>query len=83
MSVPVLGDFPSTIANLPDRPNLSADKMKEALQQDLAYLWPFVQQLINEVNRSPVKVGNDLPSAVASQLSVGDVYIYVPDLPAS
>jgi hypothetical protein len=52
MSVPVLGTFPNTIANLPDRPNLGPQQMKEALQADIATAWPYIQALITEVNAS-------------------------------
>lgn len=107
MSVPSLGPFPNTIANLPDRPNLGHAQMKEKLQEDLKTLWPYIQQLINAVNAITgfadlpltvanggtgatsksnartnlgITIGDDSPSTVASGLSVGDVYIYVPDL---
>lgn len=106
MSVSPLGAFPNTIANLPDRPNLGPQQMKEALQQDISTLWPVVQQLINEVNNITgfadlplsvanggtgannkgdarehlgIYVGNSTPSSVASSLSVGDIYVYVPE----
>ena len=48
MSVPSLGAFPNTIANLPDRPNLSAQRMKEALQDDVKTLWEHTADLTDE-----------------------------------
>ena len=108
MSIPALGSFPNTIANLDDHPNLGPQQMKEALQADVAALWPYVQQLINTVNgisgladlpvsvanggtgatsksnartNLGITVGNSTPTSVAGNLSVGDIYVYVPDLP--
>ena len=108
MSVPTLGAFPNPIGNLPDRPNLGPDQMKEKLQADLRTLWPYIQQLIDEVNgisgfatlplaienggtnatskgtareNLGVYAGKASPSSVAASLSVGDLYVYVPDLP--
>lgn len=107
MSIAPLGQFPNTIGNLPDRPNLGPAQMKEKLQADLRTLWPYVQQLINDVNgitgfaTLPLSVenggthannkadartnlgfhvGDQSPTSVAASLSVGDLYVYVPDL---
>lgn len=62
MSVPSLGAFPNTIANLPDRPNLSAQRMKEALQDDVKTLWEHTADLTDEYNSSFVSA--PLPLAV-------------------
>ena len=41
-----LSSFPNTIKNLDDKPNLSADSMKQALQQDCSVLWQKVIEII-------------------------------------
>ena len=105
MAVTQLGSFPNTIANLDDKPNLSAANMKQALQQDVSELWQKTIEVIDDLNGkapSPVPVtdggtggttkqtgreglglyvGNSSPASVASSLEVGDIYLYVPDLP--
>lgn len=43
MTIDNLGNFPNTIANLEDKPNLAAQAMKEALQQDVKSLWNKVK----------------------------------------
>lgn len=44
MTIDNLGTFPNTIANLEDKPNLAAQAMKEALQQDVKSLWNKVKE---------------------------------------
>ena len=62
MSVPSLGAFPNTIANLADRPNLSAQRMKEALQEDVKTLWEHTADLTDEYNSSLLAA--DLPLSI-------------------
>ena len=105
MAVTQLGSFPNTIRNLDDRPNLSADAMKQALQQDCSTLWQKVIEVISDLNTVPafpvsvdnggtggttkqggrqglgIYVGNATPASMVSTLDVGDIYLYVPDLP--
>jgi len=50
MTVEQLSSFPNTIANLDDKPNLSATDMKEALQQDCAALWNKTIEVIDALN---------------------------------
>lgn len=134
-----LPSFPNTILNLDDKPNLSAQHMKEALQADVSTLWQKVVELIESSNTKTdasdkvtvvnssstnasypsalavynaitsaisaqypisvanggtganakpaartnlgIYVGNTLPSEMVSTLDVGDIYLYVPDLP--
>jgi len=87
-AVSQLPSFPNTIANLPDRPGLSAANMKEALQRDVAQLWQKTEEIVEAVNDKPdisgggaIYVGNTSPASVADTLSAGDIYLYVPDLP--
>jgi hypothetical protein len=81
-----LSSFPNTILNLDDRPNLSAEDMKQALQQDVSVLWAKCMEIISSLNAKVdgsmgIYIGNDTPASVAADLSVGDVYLYAPDLP--
>lgn len=58
MAVQQLGSFPNTIRNLDDKPNLSADAMKQALQQDVSVLWNKCLEIINDLNiPRPVSLG--------------------------
>lgn len=50
MAVQQLGSFPNTIRNLDDKPNLSADSMKQALQQDCSTLWQKCIEIITALN---------------------------------
>ncbi len=50
MAVQQLGSFPNTIRNLDDKPNLSADAMKQALQQDVSALWNKTIEIITALN---------------------------------
>ena len=50
MTVEQLSSFPNTIANLDDKPNLSATDMKEALQQDCSELWGKCIEIISALN---------------------------------
>ncbi len=50
MAVTQLGNFPNTIRNLDDKPNLSADAMKQALQQNVSVLWNKTIEVINALN---------------------------------
>ena len=59
-TVEQLGNFPNTITNLDDKPNLSADAMKEALQHDVSELWNKCIELIAAFND-----GETTPRAVA------------------
>lgn len=86
MSVQQLPSFPNTIRNLDDKPNLSPDAMKQALQQDCSTLWNKTIEVIgalNGISRESlgIYVGNTAPASVASTLATGDIYLYVPDLP--
>lgn len=82
MSVSQLGSFPDTIANLPDQPNMSAQNLKDALQADCETLWNKTKDIITDLNSRPtIVVDKILPATKAASLSVGDVYIYCPDLP--
>lgn len=84
-----LSSFPNTILNLDDRPNLSAEDMKQALQQDVSVLWDKCVEVIEALNKKmdgaedvgKLYVGNTVPSSVAASLDLGDIYLYVPDLP--
>lgn len=64
MSLPVLGSFPNTIANLPDKPNMSGTPMKAALQADVKTLWEFNMALLAELATSIAAVS--LPVSVAN-----------------
>ena len=58
MAVQQLSSFPNTIRNLDDKPNLSADMMKQALQQDCSVLWQKTIEVIDDLNGvRPVSVG--------------------------
>lgn len=138
-NVSQLPSFPNTILNLDDKPNLSAQNMKEALQRDTAALWQKCIEVIASLNSKTdesekasvvnasstndtypsslavynaintliaaqhplpvakggtggttkpaarngigIYVGNTVPSEMVSTLDVGDIYLYVPDLP--
>ena len=60
MTVEQLPSFPNTIANLDDKPNLSATDMKQALQQDVSELWNRAQEMIEAINTN-----DTTPRAVA------------------
>lgn len=45
-----LGNFPHTIGNLDDRPNLTAAQMKAAFEQDVMTLWAKLAQAIPYIN---------------------------------
>ena len=83
MSISTLGAFPNTIANLPDRPNLSAQNMKEALQADVETLWPYVQALITAVNASsgfatlPLSIENGGTNATTKADALNNLGVYV------
>lgn len=86
MAVQQLGSFPNTIRNLDDKPNLSPDAMKQALQQDVSVLWNKTIEIIGALNgigrdSLGIYVGNTAPASVAASLQTGDIYLYVPDLP--
>ena len=58
MAVQQLSSFPNTIRNLDDKPNLSADMMKQALQQDCSVLWQKTIEIIDDLNGvRPVSLG--------------------------
>jgi hypothetical protein len=58
MAVTQLSSFPNTIRNLDDKPNLSADAMKQALQKDCSTLWQKTIEVIDELNGvRPVSLG--------------------------
>ena len=58
MAVTQLSSFPNTIRNLDDKPNLDADSMKQALQQDVSVLWQKVVEVIDDLNGvRPVSAG--------------------------
>lgn len=85
-TVSQLGNFPNTIRKLDDKPNLSADSMKQALQADVQTLWGKTVEIISSLNTKGefsgrIYVGNTTPSSMASTLSTGDIYLYAPDLP--
>lgn len=50
MSIENLGNFPSTIGNLPDKPNLSGTDMKAKLEADCSTLWNKVKEMVPELN---------------------------------
>lgn len=50
MSIDNLKPFPHTIGNLDDKPNLSAARMKAALEQDCLELWAKVAEMIPDLN---------------------------------
>ena len=50
MAVTQLSSFPNTIRNLDDKPNLDADSMKQALQQDCSVLWQKGIEIIDALN---------------------------------
>lgn len=50
MTVEQLPSFPNTIANLDDKPNLSATDTKQALQQDVSVLWNKCLEVIEALN---------------------------------
>lgn len=91
MNVEQLGSFPNTILNLDDKPNLSAQAMKQALQEDVSQLWGKTVEVIDALNEKPdgpinknsigIYIGNSSPESVVSILNEGDIYLYVPDLP--
>lgn len=90
-NVDQLSSFPNTILNLDDKPNLSAQNMKQALQQDVSDLWNKTIEVIDALNEKAdgpinknsvgIYVGNTSPASVVSLLNDGDIYLYVPDLP--
>ena len=58
MAVTQLSSFPNTIRNLDDKPNLDADSMKQALQQDVSVLWQKTVEVIDDLNGvRPVSTG--------------------------
>lgn len=91
MNVEQLGNFPNTILNLDDKPNLSAQAMKQALQEDVSQLWGKTVEVIDALNGKAdgpinknsigIYIGNSSPESVVSILNEGDIYLYVPDLP--
>lgn len=91
MNVEQLGNFPNTILNLDDKPNLSANAMKQALQEDVSQLWGKTVEVIDALNEKAdgpinknsigIYIGNSSPESVVSILNEGDIYLYVPDLP--
>ena len=86
MAVSQLPNFPNTIRNLDDKPGLSADAMKQALQADVQTLWGKTVEIIGSLNTkgefaNAIYVGKATPSSMASSLNTGDVYLYAPDLP--
>lgn len=50
MSIQNLTNFPSTISNLADKPNLSGTQMKSKLEADCKALWEKMQEVIPELN---------------------------------
>lgn len=50
MSIPNLGNFPHTIGNLDDRPNLTAEQMKEKFEHDVMTLWATLAECIPSIN---------------------------------
>ena len=91
MIVEQLGNFPNTILNLDDKPNLAPHAMKQALQEDVSQLWGKTVEIIDAVNSKAdgpitknsigIYIGNSSPESVVSILNEGDIYLYVPDLP--
>ena len=83
-SITNLGNFPHTIGNLDDQPNLPADKMKEALEKDCETLWDKVKEVVPSVNNS-VDVGDldlviDQSSTDGTAPSARAVYTAISDL---
>lgn len=50
MSIQNLTNFPSTISNLADKPNLSGTQMKAKLEEDCKTLWEKMQEVIPDLN---------------------------------
>ena len=48
--LPQIGDFPGTIANLPNPPRMDPFSMQAALQADVSALWTAVKALVTELN---------------------------------
>lgn len=71
-----LGNFPNTIRNLDDKPNLSADAMKQALQQDVSVLWQKVIDIITYLN-SPIPVTNGGTGGTTKQTGREGIGIYL------
>ena len=80
MSVAQLDSFPNTIANLDDKPNLSAGDMKQALQQDTSELWNKVVEVIDDLNGkadSPVPVTSGGTGGTTKESGRNGLGIYV------
>lgn len=71
-----LGNFPNTIRNLDDKPNLSADAMKQALQQDVSVLWQKVIDIITYLN-APIPVTNGGTGGTTKQTGREGIGIYL------
>jgi hypothetical protein len=76
MAVQQLGSFPNTIRNLDDKPNLSADAMKQALQQDVSTLWQKCIEIIGALN-SVRTVGEGGTGGTTKQTGREGLGIYV------
>lgn len=50
MAIKNLNDFPGTISNLPDKPNLSGADMKAKFEADCKTLWDKVKEAIPVLN---------------------------------
>lgn len=50
MAINNLNNFPGTISNLPDKPNLSGADMKAKFEADCKTLWEKMKEVIPELN---------------------------------
>lgn len=76
MAIQQLSSFPNTIKNLDDKPNLSADSMKQALQQDCSVLWQKVIEIITYLN-APTPVTDGGTGGTSKQTGREGLGIYV------
>lgn len=49
-NIQILGNFPHTVGNLDDRPNLNAQQMKAAFEKDVMTLWAKLAECIPHIN---------------------------------
>jgi len=84
MSVSQLPEFPATIENLPDKPNLSAQNMKAAFDQDLRLLYQKVVEIIDAVNGkadTPVSVSDGGTGGTTPQSAREGIGVYIGNTP--